>query len=48
MNGLTWSMLILAALIGAFLFATLGAGMLAIAFARVSGKLAGSDDRLTS
>jgi hypothetical protein len=44
MNGLVWTMLILAAMIGAFLFATLGAVLLALLLANVSNRLAHTDE----
>lgn len=44
MNGLAWIMLILAAMIGAFLFATIGAILLALLLASVSERLTRDDD----
>jgi hypothetical protein len=44
MNGLAWTMLILAAMIGAFLFATLAAVALALLLANVSERLMRNDD----
>ncbi|NML30802.1 hypothetical protein [Paraburkholderia antibiotica] len=44
MNGLAWIMLILAAMIGAFLFATIGVVVLTLLFANVSDRLARTDD----
>jgi hypothetical protein len=44
MNGLAWTMLILAAMIGALLFATLGAIFLALLLANVSERLMQNDD----
>ncbi|MFL9966762.1 hypothetical protein PQR02_38560 [Paraburkholderia sediminicola] len=44
MTGLAWATLILAATIGAFLFATMGALGLALLLADVSDRLARSDD----
>ncbi|EIF28302.1 hypothetical protein BCh11DRAFT_03690 [Burkholderia sp. Ch1-1] len=44
MNGLAWMMLVLAAMIGAFLFATIGAILLALFLANVSGRLTRNDD----
>ncbi|MFM0169976.1 hypothetical protein [Paraburkholderia sediminicola] len=44
MNGLAWMMLILAAMIGAFLFATIGAIVLALFLASVSSRLTRHDD----
>jgi hypothetical protein len=43
MTGLAWAMLILAAMIGAFLFATMSAVGLALLLADVSDRLARSD-----
>jgi hypothetical protein len=44
MNGLAWTMLILAAMIGAFLFATLAVVVLALLLANVSERLMRNDD----
>jgi|GEM_PF-2557799 len=44
MSGLTWTMLILAALIGALLFATIGAVLFALLLANVSGRLEHTDE----
>ncbi|MDR6407645.1 hypothetical protein [Paraburkholderia terricola] len=44
MSGLAWTMLVLAAMIGAFLFATIGAVALVLLLANVSGRLARHDD----
>lgn len=44
MNGLAWMMLVLAAMIGAFLFATIGAVLLALFLASVSNRLTRNDD----
>ncbi|WP_165848105.1 hypothetical protein [Paraburkholderia lacunae] len=43
MNGLAWTMLVLAAMIGALLFATVGAIILALLLANVSGRLTRDD-----
>ena len=43
MNGLAWIMLVLAAMIGAFLFATIGAALLALLLTNVSGRLTRHD-----
>jgi integral membrane sensor domain MASE1 len=43
MNGLAWTMLVLAAMIGALLFATVGAIILALLLANVSGRLTKDD-----
>ncbi len=44
MNGLAWLMLVLAAMFGAFLFATIGAVLLALFLASVSSRLTRNDD----
>ena len=44
MNGLAWTMLVLAAMIGAFLFATIGAVLLALLLASVSNRLTRHDE----
>jgi integral membrane sensor domain MASE1 len=44
MTVLSWAMLILAAMIGAFLFATIGALVLALLLAQVSDRLAHNDE----
>ncbi|MFT4065322.1 hypothetical protein [Paraburkholderia sp.] len=44
MNGLVLTMLILAAMIGAFLFAAIGAMLLALLLADVSDRLARNDE----
>lgn len=44
MTGLAWAMLILAAMIGAFLFATMSAVGIALLLADVSDRLARSDE----
>ncbi|MFM0308938.1 hypothetical protein P0D71_14245 [Paraburkholderia sp. RL17-383-BIF-A] len=44
MSGLAWTMLVLAAMIGAFLFATIGAILLALFLASVSRRLTRNDD----
>jgi uncharacterized membrane protein len=44
MNGLAWIMLILAAMIGAFLFVTIGAIVLALLLANVSDRLTRTDE----
>jgi uncharacterized protein involved in cysteine biosynthesis len=44
MNGLAWVTLILAAMIGAFLFATIGAVVLALFLTSVAGRLTRHDD----
>ncbi|WP_167397509.1 hypothetical protein [Paraburkholderia aromaticivorans] len=44
MSGLAWTMLVLAAMIGAVLFATLGAVLLALFLASVSSRLTRNDD----
>ena len=44
MTGLAWAMLLLAAMIGAFLFATMSALGIALLLAEVSDRLARSDD----
>ncbi|MGF6769086.1 uncharacterized protein involved in cysteine biosynthesis [Paraburkholderia sp. GAS199] len=43
MNGLAWTMLVLAAMIGAFLFATVGAVLLALLLGNVSERLTKDD-----
>lgn len=43
MNGLAWTMLVLAAMIGAFFFATVGAVLLALLLANVSNRLTRDD-----
>ncbi|MFM0346971.1 hypothetical protein [Paraburkholderia sp. RL17-347-BIC-D] len=45
MSGLAWMMLILAAMIGAFLFATIGAIVLALLLTSVSSRLTRDDDQ---
>jgi len=44
MNGLTWTMLILAALIGAILFAAIGTALFTLLLASVSGRLGHADE----
>ncbi|WP_186307969.1 hypothetical protein [Paraburkholderia sp. BCC1884] len=44
MNGLAWTMLVLAAMIGAFLFATIGAVLLALLLGSVSDRITKDDD----
>jgi integral membrane sensor domain MASE1 len=44
MNGLVWTVLILAAMIGAFLFATIGVVALALLLANVSDRIARNDE----
>ncbi|WP_178392110.1 hypothetical protein [Burkholderia sp. SRS-W-2-2016] len=44
MNGVAWIMLILAALIGAFLFATISAVLLTLLLANVSERLERTDE----
>jgi uncharacterized protein involved in cysteine biosynthesis len=44
MSGLAWMMLILAAMAGAFLFATIGALVLALFVTSVSSRLTRHDD----
>lgn len=44
MSGLAWMTLILAAMIGAFFFATIGAIVLALFLTSVSGRLTRHDD----
>ncbi|MEA3082496.1 MAG: hypothetical protein QOC89_193 [Paraburkholderia sp.] len=44
MNGLAWTMLVLAAMVGAFLFATIGAILVALLLANVSGRLTRDDE----
>ncbi|RKE26208.1 hypothetical protein B0G76_7820 [Paraburkholderia sp. BL23I1N1] len=44
MNGLAWTMLVLAAAVGAFLFATIGAILVALLLASVSNRLARTDE----
>ncbi|CAE6810983.1 hypothetical protein R69927_06760 [Paraburkholderia domus] len=43
MNGLAWTMLVLAAMAGAFLFATVGAILVALLLANVSNRLTRDD-----
>ncbi|MFM0737817.1 hypothetical protein PQQ51_11295 [Paraburkholderia xenovorans] len=43
MNGLAWTMLVLAAMIGAALFATIGAVLLALLLASISERLTKND-----
>lgn len=45
MNSLSWALLILAAMVGAFLFAAVGAATLALLLAQVSDRLARSDEQ---
>jgi hypothetical protein len=44
MNGFSWTMLILAAMIGVFLFATIGVVALALLLGNVSDRLSSSDE----
>lgn len=44
MSGFEWIMLVLAAMVGAFLFATIGAVLLALFLANVSGRLTREDE----
>jgi hypothetical protein len=44
MNGLSWTMLILASMIGAFLLVTIGVVLLALLFGNVSDRLASNDE----
>ncbi|MFM0733338.1 hypothetical protein PQQ52_22950 [Paraburkholderia sediminicola] len=44
MSGLAWTMLVLAAMAGAFLFATLGAILIALLLASVSERLTRDDE----
>ncbi|MFL9865153.1 hypothetical protein PQR67_13325 [Paraburkholderia fungorum] len=44
MSGLAWTMLVLAAMAGAFLFATLGAFLFALLLAGVSSRLTEDDE----
>jgi integral membrane sensor domain MASE1 len=44
MNGLAWTMLVLAAMVGAFLFATIGALLVALLLANVSNRLTRDDE----
>ncbi|MFL9886024.1 hypothetical protein PQR66_23500 [Paraburkholderia agricolaris] len=44
MSGLAWTMLVLAAMAGAFLFATIGAVLLALLLASVSNHLTEDDE----
>lgn len=44
MNGLAWTMMVLAAMTGAFLFATVGAVLVALLLANVSNRLTRGDD----
>ncbi|WP_233828403.1 hypothetical protein [Paraburkholderia sp. ZP32-5] len=44
MNGLVWTVLILAAMIGALLFVTIGVVVFALLLANVSGRLARNDE----
>ena len=45
MNGLAWTMLVLAGMVGAFLFATVGAILIALLLANVSNRLTRDDER---
>ncbi|HEY2024682.1 hypothetical protein [Paraburkholderia sp.] len=44
MNGLVWTVLILAAMVGALLVVTIGMAVLALLFANVSSRLAHNDE----
>jgi hypothetical protein len=44
MNGLAWIMLVLAAMVGALLFVTIGAIVLALLLANVSNRLTRNDE----
>lgn len=44
MNGLAWTLLVLAAMVGAFLFATIGAVLLALLLASVTSRLTKDDE----
>ncbi|MFL9907941.1 hypothetical protein [Paraburkholderia sp. RL17-337-BIB-A] len=44
MNGLAWTMLVLAAMVGAFLFATIGAILVALLLANGSDRLTRDDE----
>ncbi|SMG44268.1 hypothetical protein [Paraburkholderia susongensis] len=44
MNGVAWTMLILAAMIGAFLFAAIGVVLLVLLLASVSNRLTRNDE----
>jgi hypothetical protein len=44
MNGFAWAMLIFAGMVGALLFVTIGAILLALLLANVSDRLARNDD----
>ncbi|WP_183081419.1 hypothetical protein [Paraburkholderia fungorum] len=44
MSGLAWTMLVLAAMAGAFLFATIGALLVALLLAGVSNRLTEHDE----
>ncbi|MFM0598060.1 MULTISPECIES: hypothetical protein [Paraburkholderia] len=44
MNGLAWTLLVLAAMVGAFLFATIGAVLLALFLASVTSRLTKDDE----
>jgi integral membrane sensor domain MASE1 len=44
MTGLAWTMLVLAAMVGAFLFATIGAILLGLLLANVSNRLTRDDE----
>jgi integral membrane sensor domain MASE1 len=44
MSGLAWTMLVVAAMAGAFLFATIGAVLLALLLASVSNRLTEDDE----
>jgi hypothetical protein len=44
MNGLTWTLLVLAAMVGAFLFATIGAILVGLLLANVSDRLTRDDE----
>jgi hypothetical protein len=44
MNGFAWTMLIMAAMVGAFLFVAIGAILLVLLLASVSDKLTRNDD----
>lgn len=44
MNGFAWTMLVLAAMVGAFLFATVGAILIALLLANISARLTRDDE----
>lgn len=44
MNGFSWTMLILAAMMGAFLLVSIGVVVLALLFGNVSDRLASNDE----